>query len=94
VFPDFVVFPNHFDIYRDSLAREGLEVVRSDEFRRKVRFGELGHLVYQLAAAPWSLPGFSVRSHLQGLADLDRRAREEGGIVLTAGFYLIEARSV
>jgi hypothetical protein len=43
-------------------------------------------------AAPWTIPNFSVRSHQEGLAELDRQFRREHGIVLTEGFYLIQAR--
>jgi SAM-dependent methyltransferase len=93
VFPDLVRFADHYTQYREGLAAAGLTIERAVEFRRPVRFRELGHLVYHLAAAPWSLPNFSVRSHREGLAELDRRAQSKGGLVLTEGFYLLEARA-
>ena len=94
VFPDLTRFKDHFTQYQAGLASAGLTIERAVEFRRPVRFRELGHLVYHLAAAPWSLPNFSVKSHRAGLAELDRRAQTEGGVVLTEGFYLLEARAM
>ncbi len=93
VFPDMAHFPDHCSEYRRGLIELGLSIEDAREFRRLVRFRELGHLVYHLVAAPWTIPGFSVRSHLEGLRRLDRQAREEGGLVLTEGFYLLQARA-
>ncbi len=43
--------------------------------------------------APWTIPNFSVRSHHEGLGQLDDLARSEGGLVLTEGFYLLRVRA-
>ncbi len=91
VFPDMARFPDHYLEYRRDLDQAGLTVENALEFRRPVRFRELGHLVYHLVAAPWTIPNFSVRSHYEGLAKLDRQFRRERGLVLTEGFYLIQA---
>jgi SAM-dependent methyltransferase len=93
VFPDLTRFPDHYVEYQRGFAEAGLTVEDVREFRRQVRFRELGHLVYQLAAAPWHLPGFSVKSHRAELEALDQVARGEGGIVLTEGFYLLRVRA-
>ena len=92
VFPDMARFPDHYSEYRRDLVQGGLTIENALEFRRPVRFNHLGHLVYHLVAAPWTIPNFSVRSHQEGLAELDRQFRREHGIVLTEGFYLIQAR--
>ena len=92
VFPDMTRFPDHYREYRDGLRDQGFHVEQAREFRRPVRFRELGHLVYHLVAAPWTIPGFGLESHRDGLAELARRARDGGGIVLTEGFYILQAR--
>ncbi len=94
VFPDMARFPDHYAEYRRELVAAGLRIEDAREFRRRVRFRELGHLVYHLVAAPWTIPHFSIQSHADGLAKLATRARSEQGLVLTEGFYLIEARAV
>ena len=93
VFPDMTRFPDHYREYQDGLRDEGLHVEHAREFRRPVRFRELGHLVYHLVAAPWTIPGFGLESHLDGLVELARRARNGAGIVLTEGFYMLQARA-
>ena len=93
VFPDMTQFPNHYVVYQRELAEAGLAVEDARQFRRLVRFRELGHLVYHLVAAPWTIPDFSIQSHRDGLVQLDEQVRREGGIVLTEGFTLIQARA-
>jgi len=92
-FPDMTRFPDHYVEYQRELVAEGLTIEDAREFRRPVRFRELGHLVYNLVAAPWTIPGFSVETHRDGLERLELQARSGRGIVLTEGFYLIEARA-
>jgi SAM-dependent methyltransferase len=89
VFPDMTRFPDHYREYREGLRDAGMQVEHAREFRRSVRFWDLGHLVYHLAAAPWTIPGFSVETHLEGLEALARR----DPLVLTEGFYLLQARA-
>lgn len=93
VFPDMTRFPDHFREYRAGLRESGLHVEHAREFRRPVRFRELGHLVYHLVAAPWTIPGFGLESHRDGLAELARRSRSDGGLVLTDGFWVLQARA-
>jgi hypothetical protein len=92
VFPDMTVFPDHFSAYQDGLREAGLVVEYADEFRRPVRFRELGHLVYHLVAAPWLIPDFDVESRLHGLQTLQQQLESGRPLVLTEGYYVIHAR--
>ena len=93
-FPDTVIFPDFYQSYQDDFRRLGMQVSRVEEFRYKIRFKEPGHLVYQLAAAPWMLPNFTVESHLDGLTALIADARHGKPMTFTAGFYLFEVTGV
>lgn len=93
VFPDMTMFPDHFSAYRAGLGEAGLEVEYVDEFRRPVEFRKLGHLVYHLVAAPWTIPNFDVASHLEGLQTLQQQIDSGQPLVLTEGYYVIQARS-
>lgn len=93
VFPDMTRFPDHYAEYQREFTEAGAVVRDAREFRRPVRFRELGHLVYHLVAAPWTIPGFSVESHRDALAELEQRARSHHGLVLTEGFYLLRVRA-
>ena len=93
VFAGMTRFPDHREIYPRELEQAGLEIEALRDFHHGVRFRELGHLVYHLVAAPWTIPGFSVATHLEGLAELERRVRSADGLVLTESFYLLQARA-
>lgn len=89
-FSGAATFPNHLQLYTDQLSALGWRVsVR--ECRSTIRFRHLGHLVYHLVAAPWTVPGFSVRTHTHGLEQMARELEAGKGLVFTAGYYLIEA---
>lgn len=91
-FPETTIFPDFFKQYQDDFRQSGLQVVRAEEYRYKIQFRELGHLVYQLVAAPWTIPGFTVDSHLEGLLRLAEKLQNGGDLTFTAGYYLLEAR--
>jgi SAM-dependent methyltransferase len=93
VFPDMTRFPDHFAAYSDGLRAEGLVVELARDCRHRVRYRELGHFIYHLtAAAPWMLPGFGLETHAEAIAQLERWAARDHGIIVTEGFTLIRAR--
>jgi SAM-dependent methyltransferase len=93
-FPELTQFPDHFTGYQSGLADAGLVVEDACKCRHRVRYRELGHLVYHLTlAAPWMLPGFSLETHADALTRLAASAEPGGGFVLTEGFTLIRARA-
>ena len=93
VFPDMTRFPDHFVGYRDGLRAAGLVIDEARVCRHRVRYRELGHFVYHLAAAaPWILPHFDLETHAEALAELERWALRDDGVILTEGFTLIRAR--
>jgi SAM-dependent methyltransferase len=89
-FPDMAIFPDFFSDYKGDFSHLGLHIRQAEEFRYKVRFHELGHLVYQLSATPWTIPGFSVATHLDGLKLLGEKLMNDNGLQFTAGYYLLE----
>lgn len=93
-FSDTVVFPDFFNDYQTGFAALGLQVTRAEAFRYKIRFKALGHLVYQIVAAPWTIPGFSVDTHLQGLSRLHEKLINGGDLIFSAGYYLLEVKDL
>lgn len=91
VFPETVVFPDFFNSYKQSFLTLGFEIQRAEEFRHQLCFRELGRLVYQLVASPWTVPEFSVATHLEGLRALDKKLKSDGVLLFSAGYYLLEA---
>jgi SAM-dependent methyltransferase len=92
VFPDMTRYPDHEVEYPRAFEQAGLVVEELLVFRRPVRFRKLGHLVYHLLAAPWTVPGFSVESHADELGRLDEQARSRRGLLVTEGVYLLRVR--
>ena len=89
-FPNMTAYPNHYFEYQEGFSKLGLNVERAEEYRYQIRFNNLGHLVYQLVATPWTVPGFDVDSHLGELSMLDAYMRSGGELLFTAGYYLIK----
>jgi SAM-dependent methyltransferase len=92
VFPDMARFPDHYTEYQAGCSKEGLTIEVAREFRRPVRFRQLGHLVYHLVAAPWTIPGFGVDSHFPELKKLHSQISSGRPLILTEGYYVIQAR--
>lgn len=80
------------EFYIPLLEQAGLEIVRAEDWRGKLIFTDVGALVYYLKAVPWTVPGFSVESHLAPLLTLQNRVENEGQLLFTAKKYMIEAR--
>ncbi len=87
-----VIFPDFFKDYQNGFSQLGMRVTQAKEFRYKIQFKELGHLVYQLVAAPWVVPGFTVDTHLKGLKVLDEKLKNGSDLIFSAGYYLLEVR--
>jgi len=69
-----------------------LDVVDFQQHSRRVAYRRLGHLVYFLFAAPWTIPDFDLDSDLEALLAVERQLGGPDGIVLTDPRYLLEAR--
>jgi SAM-dependent methyltransferase len=90
-FPRMTIFEPHDFTYPAGLGAAGLEVVRMEQHSRQVAYRNLGHLVYFLVAAPWTIPDFDLDADLEALLETERRLSGPHGIVLTDPRYLLEA---
>lgn len=78
--------------YVPWLQRAGFEVVDLREWSGRLRFTDVGAVVYYLKSVPWLVPAFSVDSHLDNLLALQKQLDEQGQLAYKAMGYLIEAR--
>ena len=78
--------------YLPRLQEAGLEIVNAPSWSGELVFTNVGAIVYYLKAVPWSVPGFSVESHLKYLLNLQNRLESNESLTFTARKYLIEAR--
>ncbi|MBI3960311.1 MAG: methyltransferase domain-containing protein [Chloroflexi bacterium] len=77
--------------YAPRLKNAGLEIVQVQEWRGKLRFTDVGAIVYYLKAVPWEVPDFSVATHQAGLFALQERLEQTGDLSFFASYYTIEA---
>jgi len=77
--------------YLPRLRAAELEIVQTQEWSGKLRFSDVGAIVYYLKAVPWEVPDFSVASHKSGLFALQERLEATGDLSFFASYYLIEA---
>ena len=78
--------------YVPLLEASGLTLVTINDFHGKLRFSDVGAIVYYLKAIPWSVPGFSVETHQEALFRLQARVEAGDELAFEMGTYLIEAR--
>jgi SAM-dependent methyltransferase len=78
--------------YVPRLEAAGLTVTDVQDFRGRLRFSDVGALVYYLRAVPWMVPGFSVATHEPHLRRLQARLDAEGELSFVSWKYLVEAR--
>jgi hypothetical protein len=91
-FPEMRVYPNHFRAYCDGLREHGFVLENMQDWRAPARFKCLGHLVYPLAAAPWTVPAFSIEIYMEGLRRLQTAVDAGRPLEFTVGCYIIEGR--
>jgi SAM-dependent methyltransferase len=80
------------EFYVPLLRAAGLTIVMVEDWTGKLVFTDVGALVYYLKAVPWTVPGFTVQTHLVQLLALQQRVETEGALVFTAKKYIIEAQ--
>jgi SAM-dependent methyltransferase len=77
--------------YLPPLQNAGLLIINWQDWQGLLTFTDVGALVYYLKAIPWTVPGFSVESHLEYLLHLQEKIEAKGELVFEARKFLIEA---
>lgn len=79
------------DKYLPRLIAAGLEIADEREWIGRLAFTDVGAIVYYLKAVPWLVPGFSVRTHVRHLVELQERLDRGEMLEFSARKYLIKA---
>jgi len=80
------------EYYLPRLRATGLEIVQVLESIGKQGFTDVGAIVFYLKAIPWTVPGFSVDSHRNGLFNLQAKLERGEPLAFEWRSYLVEAR--
>ncbi len=70
----------------------GFLLLDGQEYHGRIRFGDVGALVWFARVIPWEFPGFSVESSLDGLWKAQQLLEEKGRIDGTTHRFLLVAR--
>ena len=79
------------ELYVPLLEAAGMTIEALEEWEGRIRFTDVGAVVYYLKAVPWEVPGFSVKSHLDFLIALQQRLEAGEELSFHAAKYLIQA---
>jgi SAM-dependent methyltransferase len=80
------------DKYVPRLKEASLQLIDTQDWSGRLMFTDVGAIVYYLKAVPWSVPGFSVKTHLSYLLKLQEQLENQEPLSFVARKYLIEAR--
>lgn len=83
---------NVLRIVRQKMQDVGFQIERAEEWKGKVKFLDVGAVVYFLKAIPWIVDHFSVDSHLEYLRKLQETLGRVGKLEFTCARFLISAR--
>jgi SAM-dependent methyltransferase len=91
--PDFVSEYADFTYLSqvDAFRMTGFEVICHEEYLPKLRFFDVGAIVFYAKNIPWEFPGFSVERYLLKLDELQSLIEKEGCIESTESRFLIIA---
>ena len=76
------------------LEAAGLTINRVEDWQGKLTFTDVGAIVYYLKAVPWTVEGFSVKTHLDNLLQLQNRLDNGQKLAFEARKYLIKASKI
>ncbi|MDD5530967.1 MAG: class I SAM-dependent methyltransferase [bacterium] len=80
-----------FDKAKKELLKAGFSLKVGKEWTGKMKFKDVGAVVYYLKALPWLVEGFSVEKYLPYLRGLQKRIDEGKELVFTQQRFLILA---
>ena len=80
-----------FHTYRDGFREAGLRLIDAREHDQRVAYRSLGDIVYMLTISPWEVPDFDLERDIDALLALESFYRQDEGVVLTHGNFVIEA---
>jgi ubiquinone/menaquinone biosynthesis C-methylase UbiE len=83
---------NNLSFRKKELSKLGFKIIKSREWRGKIKFRDVGAIVYLLKTTPWLVDNFSVRKHLKYLIKLQNKIEKKGKLTYSLGNFLIVGR--
>ncbi|MDD5341521.1 MAG: class I SAM-dependent methyltransferase [Patescibacteria group bacterium] len=83
---------NVLSVVQKKMTDIGFEILRSEEWKGKIIFKDVGAVVYFLKAIPWAVDNFSVDTHLIYLEKLQEKLEQKGRLEFTYARFFIFAK--
>jgi len=83
---------NNLAYRKKELIKLNFKIIKSNEWKGKIIFKDIGAVVFMLKNIPWLVDNFSVKTHLEYLKRLQRKFEKKGRLIYTVGNFLILAR--
>ena len=80
------------DITVEKFTDAGFSVLKAEECYRKIRFLDVGALVWFARIIPWEFPDFSVQTHLPQLQAAQKVLEREGALEGRTHRFLLVAQ--
>ncbi len=81
-------YESQVQVFNDA----GFELLRTEECHPKLRFFDVGAIVFYAKNIPWEFPGFSVEGYLPQLQQLQVELEAQGSIESTESRFIIVAK--
>jgi SAM-dependent methyltransferase len=78
--------------YVNLLKTAGFKIMRSEKWKGKRRFNDIGAIVYYLKAIPWIVKDFSVNKHLSYLKKLQEKLNKNKKLEFDTARFMILAK--
>ena len=78
--------------YLNELKKAGFKIIIAKKHKGKLRFKDVGAIVYYLRAIPWIVEGFSVNTHLPYLENLQNKLIKNKKLEFDTARFLILAK--
>ena len=89
---DFGMTEWELDYAVSELKEVGLKIIEKYEDFPKLRFYDVGAIIYYLKAVPWQIPDFSVDKYYNSLKKVHNKIQEKGFIDIKEHRFMIAAR--
>lgn len=94
-FDQQVPWPEHtLDRAKKEAGQNGLKILEAQEWHGKVKFLDVGALVYFLKAIPWIVQDFSVAKHQSYLFKLQKRLDKDSWLIFDEHRFLLKVQKM
>jgi SAM-dependent methyltransferase len=81
-----------FEYYKQEFQSAGFKLIKTEEWRGKQEFFDVGAIAYYVKAIPWTAPGFDIEKNMKDLDKLQHKLDDGERLIFTQGRFLFQAQ--